>query len=225
MAGGHRGAEHGRAAADSATGAVHTRTGRSFFPPDTTEQLLAGLRAAVGDAGLWDELDSGCRLLDAELLPWSAKAEDLLRYQYAAVGAAARAVLPAAVSTLEAAAARGLDVADLLARTSSRARNADAFTDAYRRYVWPTDRLAGVQLAPFQLLASQGHVRSDRDHDWHLGIADRLVQAAPGLLRTTRRLRVDTTDPGSVATGVQWWQDLTDAGGKAWSSSPSPTRL
>jgi len=32
-------------------------------------------------------------LLDAELLPWSAKAGQLLREQYAAVGAAARAAL------------------------------------------------------------------------------------------------------------------------------------
>ena len=41
------------------------------------------------------ELDTDWLLLDSELLPWSAKAEELLRGQYAAVGAAARAALPA----------------------------------------------------------------------------------------------------------------------------------
>ena len=30
------------------------------------------------------------------------------------------------------------------------------FVDAYRRYVWPTDGLDGVQLAPFQVLAARG---------------------------------------------------------------------
>jgi len=72
-----------------------------------TEELLDRLRNAVTDTGLWDELDTRWLLLDAELLPWSAKAEDLLRHQYAAVGAAARAALPAAVTTLQAAARRG----------------------------------------------------------------------------------------------------------------------
>ena len=59
---------------------------------------------------MFDELDTSWLLLDAELLPWSAKAEDLLRNQYAAVGAAARTSLPAATAALEAAVAAGLDV-------------------------------------------------------------------------------------------------------------------
>ena len=95
-------------------------------------------------------------LLDAELLPWSAKAGPLLRDQYAAVGAAARASLPVAVSVLGQAAAAGLDVGDLLERTRARELNAAAFTDAYRRYCWPTDGLTGVRIAPFQLLAAEG---------------------------------------------------------------------
>ena len=100
------------------TGAVYTRTGRPFFAAELTERLLARLRAAVTAAGLWDELDTGWILLDCELLPWSAKAEDLLRDQYGSVGAAARAALPAAVDGLTAAAASGIDVAELLARTA-----------------------------------------------------------------------------------------------------------
>ena len=98
---------------DGASGVVHTRTGRSFFGPDVTEQLLARLRQAVTAIDGWHELDTDWLLLDAELLPWSVKAEDLLRHQYAAVGAAARSALPAAVDVLRSAAARGQDVADL----------------------------------------------------------------------------------------------------------------
>jgi protein phosphatase len=143
-------------ASGDATGAVYTRTGRSFFPHALTESLLDGIRCAITDAGLWDELETDWVLLDAELLPWSAKAESLLRSQYAAVGAAARASLPAAVSALTAVAPRGIDVTDLLARTTARSANAELFTAAYRRYAWPTDGLAGVRLAPFQVLASEG---------------------------------------------------------------------
>ncbi|MFW5899406.1 MAG: polynucleotide kinase-phosphatase, partial [Jiangellaceae bacterium] len=88
-------------AGDGATGAVYTRTGRSFFGTELTEQLLARLRAAVATAGLWDELGADWLVLDCELLPWSAKAADLLRDQYAATGAAARSGLGAAVAALE----------------------------------------------------------------------------------------------------------------------------
>jgi protein phosphatase len=207
-------------AGDGTTGAVHTRTGRSFFPAELTEQLLQAVRTAVDGAGLWAELDTDWLLLDAELLPWSAKAEDLLRHQYAAVGAAARAALPAAVAALHAASARGVDVAHLLARTASRAGNAQAFTDSYRRYVWPTSGLDGVQLAPFQLLATEGRTFTDQDHGWHLGLADRLVEAAPSLMRPTRRVLVDTAEPGSVAAAVRWWEELTAAGGEGMVVKP-----
>jgi len=205
---------------DGATGVVYTRTGRSFFPPGPPVELLSRLRHAINGAGLWDELDTDWVLLDCELLPWSAKAEDLLRHQYAAVGAAARAALPAAVGALAQAHARGIDVGELLARTRSRADNARAFTAAYRQYVWPVEGLEGVQVAPFQLLATEGKTWTDRDHGWHLAIADRLVAIAPALIRETRRLAVDTTDDASVAAGVSWWTELTAAGGEGMVVKP-----
>jgi protein phosphatase len=61
-----------------ATGAVYTRTGRPFFNPELTRQLLDRLRGAV----------------------------------------------------------------------------TESFNQAYRRYCWPTEGLAGIRLAPFQILAS-----------------------------------------------------------------------
>jgi protein phosphatase len=195
-------------------GAVWTRTGRPFFPAELDAELVERLRAAVESAGLFDELDTPWLLLDAELLPWSAKAGPLLRDQYAAVGAAARAALPAAVGVLEQAAAAGADVGGLLERTRSREANAAAFTDAYRRYCWPTDGLAGVRVAPFQVLASQGAVYHERPHAWHLDVADRLVAADSELVAPTRRVFADVTDPASVAAATDWWTELTAAEGR-----------
>ena len=43
-------------AAEGATGAIHTRTGRSFFPARLTEQFLHLLRSAIKAADLWKEL-------------------------------------------------------------------------------------------------------------------------------------------------------------------------
>jgi protein phosphatase len=207
-------------APDGAGGAVYTRTGRPFFGPALTEQLLARLRAAVGAAGLWDELGTGWLLLDAELLPWSVKAGDLIRQQYAAVGAAARAALPAAVDVLAGVADRGLDVAELAGRTRRRAENAARFAAAYRRYCWSTDGLAGVRLAPFQVLAGDGAAYCDRDHGWHLALVERLAAAAPDLVSTTRHRVVDLAEPAQEAEATGWWEELTGVGGEGMVVKP-----
>ena len=203
-------------------GAIWTRTGRPFFARELASSLTGQVGAAAEKAGLFDELGTSWLLLDAEVLPWNAKAGSLLRDQYAAVGAAALASLPAAISVLEQADARGLpDVGARLERTRSRLANAEAFTAAYLRYCWATDGLAGVRVAPFQLLASEGAVYHERPHRWHLGLADRLAAAAPDLISTTRRVEVDTGDPASVAAATRWWEDLTAAGGEGMVVKPA----
>jgi polynucleotide kinase-phosphatase len=229
------------------TGAIWTRTGRPFFPPALTAELTDRVRAAAEQAGLFRDLDSLWLLFDAELLPWNLKAGQLLRDQYAAVGAAARAALPAAVAALEQTQARALPadgatvdgrplpvgspaLPGLLDRTRARMANADAFTAAYLRYCWSTDGLAGVRLAPFQLLASEGAVYHERPHSWHLEMADRLAAAdqaraaaaaGPDLIATTRRLAVSTGDPASVKAATRWWEDLTAAGGEGMVVKPA----
>jgi len=172
--------------ADEAGGAVWTRTGRPFFGADLTARLLARVRVAAEAAGLFTDLGTSWLLLDAELLPWSAKAGQLLREQYATVGAAARAALPPAVAALEQAAARGVGTGQLLAGLRAREANVEAFTVAYRHYCWATDGLRGVRLAPFQLLASEGATHHGRPHDWHLAITSKLAAACPDLLTETR---------------------------------------
>ncbi|MFB7991351.1 polynucleotide kinase-phosphatase [Streptomyces sp. NPDC056002] len=204
------------------TGALYTRTGRPFFADEqVTEEILGRVRAAVTEAGLWDELDTDWLLLDTELMPWSLKASGLLRSQYAAVGAASGAVFPDAVAGLEAAAARGVDVGELLGRQRERAADAAAFTDAYRRYCWTTDGLDGVRLAPFQILAVQGRSLAALPHDEQLALIDRMVENdGSGLLQTTRRLFVDTGDEASVSAGVDWWLEMTGRGGEGMVVKP-----
>ncbi|MFE0098694.1 polynucleotide kinase-phosphatase, partial [Streptomyces sp. NPDC059015] len=148
-----------------------------------------------------------------------------LRRQYAAVGAASRAVLPGATAALAAAVARGIDAGALLARQRERAVDAAAFTDAYRRYCWTTDGLDGVRLAPFQILAVQGRSLAGVPHDEQLELLDKLVEAdgtadGPGLLQRTRRLVVDTGDEASVKAGTDWWLEMTAAGGEGMVVKP-----
>ncbi|GGN80813.1 polynucleotide kinase-phosphatase [Actinoplanes lobatus] len=198
--------------------AVWTRTGRPFFGPELDGPLLARIRAAA--APLFAELETGWLLLDTELLPWSAKAGSLIRDQYAGVGAAGRAALPAALTVLERVAGRGLDVGGLRDRLELRATEIEGFSAAYRAYVKPTDGLSGVTLAPFAVLAGAGVSYANRDHDWHLALADRLVAADPELFTPTRRMIVDLDDPAAEAAATEWWLTLTAAGGEGMVVKP-----
>ncbi|MFD8002331.1 polynucleotide kinase-phosphatase [Streptomyces mirabilis] len=208
--------------AEGPTGALYTRTGRPFFDDSAvTEEILGRLRGAVTAAGLWEELRTDWLLLDAELMPWSLKASGLLRSQYAAVGAAAGAAFPGVLAALEGVAERGVDVRELLGKQRERAADAASFTEAYRRYCWPTEGLEGVRLAPFQILAVQGRSLAAVPHDEQLALIDRLVEHdGSGLLQTTRRLFVDTGDAESVRGGVDWWLEMTGRGGEGMVVKP-----
>jgi PNKP adenylyltransferase domain, ligase domain len=153
-------------------------------------------------------------------MPWSAKAMTLIRNQYAAVGAAARAGLDATAATLQCAAARGLDVVALADAQSVRAEQVARYVDAYRRYVWPVDGIAGLRLAPFHVLAAETGVFVDRDHAWHLERCDQLLAADPQWLARTERRVVDVTDDVSLAAATAWWEELTARGGEGMVVKP-----
>ena len=55
------------------------------------ERLRLALTAVTG---FWEQYQTSWVCLDCELMPWSAKAQELLRSQFAAVGAAGQASLP-----------------------------------------------------------------------------------------------------------------------------------
>ena len=138
-------------------------------------------------------------------------------------GAAARAALPAAARRPGRRRPAGWTWRGCAGRTAARAANAAAFSAAYRRYCWPVHGLDGIRLAPFQLLATEGAIYHDREHGWHL---------APGRPAGRRRAGadhsrpggcvVDTADPESVAAGVAWWTELTEAGGEGMVVKPPP---
>ena len=200
---------------DGTTGVVYTRTGRPFFA-DTTE-LVDRLRVAAEP--LFESLDTDWLALDCELLPWSAKAIDLIKAQYASVGAAARSVLPEALNVLEQAAARGLDVGDITARARRRLENAEAFRDAYAAYVHPTDGLDGVTLAPFQILAAEGRALAlTESHEWHLA---ELAKLEGDLITPTRHRFVDLASQDERDAATQWWLDLTASGGEGMVVKPA----
>ena len=205
---------------DEGIGIVYTRTGRRFFEDHGREaELLSRVAAALETSGFWSELATDWVCLDCELMPWSAKAKALIREQYAAVGAAARGALAEAAAVLHQAAGKG-DVRELQERTEQRGSLIDRYVQAYRQYCWEVGSIADLKLAPFHVLATEGHVHVDRDHVWHMDSLARVCAADPGILLATPYKIVDLTDTASIRDGTAWWMDLTSRGGEGMVVKP-----
>ncbi|HSR52470.1 MAG TPA: polynucleotide kinase-phosphatase [Acidobacteriota bacterium] len=203
-------------------GALYTRTGRPFFgDPALESDFLDRLRTALTQADLWKRFMSEWFCLDAELMPWSAKAQELLRSQYAPVGAASRASMSAALEALRLAASRTPGMDGLVDRYLARQKCVEKYADAYRRYCWPVSSIDDLKFAPFHLLASEGHVHSDRDHVWHMETLAELCDGDSGLLHKTAYKVVDLTSSESQAEGMAWWEALTRGGGEGMVVKPS----
>ncbi len=198
-------------------GALHTRTGRPFLESGQERRILLQAHEAVERVGLWDELGSDWLILDGELMPWSLKAEPLIKDTYASVGASALAATDAAVEVLERTASNGVDVDNLLSRIRARRSNAKAFRKSYRRYVGSTGEL---RFAAFQVLAAEGKSFETRDHGWHLNVSERLAAAEPKLFAKTRYQRVDLSMDQDVESAVRWWEEATAAGSEGMVVKP-----
>ena len=202
------------------TGTCYTRTGRRFFDDRALEtSFLERVSRAIAGAGLWDDLDTDWVVLDCELMPWSVKAQELVRQQYAAVGAAAQASLSEARYVLQQTAARGIDTGETLGRVEERLRLAQLYSNAYARYCWPVTSLDDIRLAPFHLLASEGRVHTGRSHSWHMDMAGRLCRTDPTLFRAISHRLVDVNG-GDEAEATRWWEELTAQGGEGMVVKP-----
>jgi protein phosphatase len=202
-------------------GICYTRTGRRFFAEDALEREFLGyVREAVTSANVWEELGTDWLCLDCELMPWSAKAQELLRQQYAPTGAAARAGLAQAISALKMTSQRQPEAEVLLNRYVQRSEMAEQYVDAYRRYCWTVNSIADLRLAPFHILASEGAVHADKNHVWHMQMAGRLGQSSAGLLIATPYRLVPLGDAASEAEAIAWWEELTSAGGEGMVVKP-----
>ncbi len=202
--------------ADDTLGICYTRTGRPFFDDAAVENaLLEHVKAAVDKAGYWETLRTDWICFDCELMPWSVKAQELLRQQYAPVGTSARVALGEAVASLETAAERGIDVNRILENYRQRTEAVTQYIKAYQQYCWSVQSIADLKLAPFHLLATEGAVHFDKDHLWHTQMLTKLCQSSEDdLLFATRYGIVDLTDATSQTEAIQAWEELTAQGGE-----------
>ncbi|MUG97471.1 polynucleotide kinase-phosphatase, partial [Scytonema sp. UIC 10036] len=206
---------------DEGIGICYTRTGRKFFENSRLEkEFLTRLNTALSHSGFWETFNTEWVCLDCELMPWSAKAQALLQQQYAPVGIASRLSLTDAVTVLQQASQRGVDVSNQLSSYQERVKMAHQYVNAYRRYCWPVSDISHLKLAPFHILATEGAAHTDKDHLWHMEQIAKICQSDPNLLLATNYKVIDLTDANSQADGVRWWEELTNAGGEGMVVKP-----
>jgi protein phosphatase len=207
--------------AEDEIGVCYTRTGRRFFSDATLEhEFLDRVRAAADTTGIWDELKTDWLCLDCELMPWSAKAQELLRQQYAPAGAAARAGLREAVTALKLTSDHNAGAKPLLDWYEQRLQLAGSYVQAYRRYCWPVHALSDFKLAPFHVLASEGAAHTDKDHFWHMQTLARFAEADRELFLATPFRVIDVNHESDVTEAATWWEELTAAGGEGMVVKP-----
>jgi protein phosphatase len=204
---------------ENESGIVLTRTGRRFFDDLNLETaLLDRLREAISRANWWETFASNWFLLDCELMPWSAKAQELLRHQYAPVAAAGTASLGAANLALKTAKSRGLEVDELLLETRNRQTSVENYAQAFSHYCWEVDGVEDLKLAPFHLLASEKTTHLGQNHVWHMETLAQL--SSDPIFVATPFQTVDLNDENSVQNATTWWENLTASGGEGMVVKP-----
>ncbi len=201
---------------DDRVGVCYTRTGRPFFDDVAMEtELLRQVKDAADSVDFWKTLNTDWICLDCELMPWSVKAQELLRQQYAPVGTSAHVAVRDAVATLEAAQKRGVEVKDILDGYRQRTIAVSEYVNAYQQYCWDVQSIADLKLAPFHLLATEGTVHFDKDHLWHMEMLSKLCNGSDNnLLFATSYGKVDLTDEDNETEAIRKWEELTASGGE-----------
>jgi protein phosphatase len=169
-------------------------------------------------------------------MPWSAKARELLKSQYAAVGACATAAFTETIWGLEQVSKRNdlekdfkvpknsssqpFDTDKVLGWYKQRFQMVQDYQSAYRHYCWPVDAINDLKLAPFHVLATEKSVHTDKNHQWHMTTIHDFCANDSDILLSTPYKIVDLNDPQSQKGALGWWEGLTGKGGEGMVVKP-----
>lgn len=220
---------------DGTQGIIYTRTGRHFFENHAMEQeILSRLNKVLTETGFWQDLKTDWICLDTELMPWSEKAQSLLKQQYAPVGRAGKNALSSAVNALEMVCQRenqafevdsitsgqNIEPKLLLERFKEKQYAIEQYTNAYREYCWKVNNINDLKIAPFHLLACENMVFSQEKHTWHMETLKKYCTGIDPIFITTDYICVDTSNEDSIQQGIEWWLQLTGNGGEGMVVKP-----
>lgn len=206
---------------DGTRGIIYTRTGRRFFDNLEIEiELLNRLDFVLNKTNFWEDFKTDWVCLDTELMPWSEKAQSLLKNQYAPVGNAGKQAISATVEVLEKVKNRTGQGAELLKQCQEKQQAIEKYSIAYGEYCWKVKTIQDFKIAPFHILAIENHVFSEEKHSWHMDQIKKYMTGIDEIFIATPYICVDLHDNSSVAHAIAWWLDLTSHGGEGMVVKP-----
>ena len=154
-------------------------------------------------------------------MPWSAKAQALLKDQYAAVGAAAGGALPEVIKALLSVLDKGVkDAQSYLEKLTKKNDALSKYVKAYQNYCWPVTSIDDYKLAPFHILATEGQVHVDKINEWHMENIAEICKGDFKLLMATAYKIINLNDQFNNAEAINWWMELANNGGEGMVVNP-----
>lgn len=203
-------------------GICYTRTGRNFFNDSEIEkEFIKRANQCLTNTKFWEKFNTEWVCLDTELMPWSAKAQALLKEQYASVGSAASNSLFYVENALKHTIARGVvDAKNTFESIVLKKQAIEKYIKSYQNYCWEVHSIDDYKLAPFHILATEGNAHFDKSNEWHMENIAEICQGDNKLFLKTPYKVVDLNDQNSYDEAIQWWLDLTNKGGEGMVVKP-----
>lgn len=198
-------------------GIIYTRTGRAFFQKELEEQIVAQLNTDLMKSGYFEKYNTDFVLLDAEILPWNLKAKELIFNQYAHVGEMALLDRSKLKDSLQNAYDDGKDVLGWIQENEVEIQNAKIFNEVYQKYIWNTEGLEGIQIAPFHTLAHSTETFFHQSHTWHMEKNKEFRGISRLFVETEYRV---VSDEASMKAAIEWWTEMTEDGHEGFVVKP-----
>lgn len=196
-------------------GVIYTRTGRPFFNKELGMTVLQKLQQDLQPYFAAHQTEFV--LLDAEILPWNLKAKDLIQKQYAHVSEMALLDRTKRQTMLLTAQKNGAKIDQWIAETEEQLKHTQTFHTSFQQYIWDTNGMNGIQIAPFHILAHSGKTFFDETHLWHMDRSKELSTYSSLIVETQYRV-VD--NELSERAAIAWWEEMTGEGHEGFVIKP-----
>ena len=188
-------------------GIITTRAGRRFFDKETEQKILQQLHTELIEKNYFEQFNTNFVLLDAEILPWNLKAQQLIDQQYAHVAEQALMDRTKLMEKLRDTAQ--IDVSQWLQEYKGLLENAQRFSTVYQNYCWDVQDASSIQIAPFHVLAHSSETFFHKPHIWHMEMNRLFAKNSTLFIETEFKV---ITDEASEQEIITWWEEMTAAG-------------
>jgi polynucleotide kinase-phosphatase len=196
-------------------GVIYSRTGRSFFSKELGRMVLQKLQKDLQP--YFSAHQTEFILLDAEILPWNLKAKDLIQKQFAHVSEMALLDRTKRQAMLLEAEKNGAKIEQWIEETAEQLQHAETFRNSFQQYMWDTNGIEGIQIAPFHILAHSGKTFFEETHLWHMERSKELSTYSSLMIETEYRI---IKDECSEQAAIAWWEEMTSKGHEGFVVKP-----